>query len=283
MKSWLLVVIAWVILQSASLRAVTLTLDLTSSDVEQYSTFLDSIRTNVKDPNLKYGGTTIPVVAKPSNTFLRIDLKVSDGTVSLGLLRNDLYVVAHLTMNEKGKFVAYSFKNLIKPAQLDTLFPEAKGAANQKTLEYDESYKSLENKAEVKSRKKVGLGIKNLADYIDGVNGKVRKVKDEAKFIIATIQMVAEASRFKYIENLVRNNFPNGFTPDDKVIIFERNWKRTTEAIKASKNGVFGKSIEFTSEEAPKSKITAKNADELEMGLLKYLGYLNQFTTSYCY
>ncbi|KAK9732657.1 hypothetical protein RND81_04G013400 [Saponaria officinalis] len=160
MKSWLLVVIAWVILQSASLRAVTLTLDLTSSDVEQYSTFLDSIRTNVKDPNLKYGGTTIPVVAKPSNTFLRIDLKVSDGTVSLGLLRNDLYVVAYLTMNEKGKFVAYSFKNLIKPAQLDTLFPEAKGAANQKTLEYDESYKSLENKAEVKSRKKVGLGIK---------------------------------------------------------------------------------------------------------------------------
>ncbi|MGV7354917.1 ribosome-inactivating family protein, partial [Mycobacterium kansasii] len=85
---------------------------------------------------------------KPSGTFFRVDLKYSrTGTVSLGLLKDDLYVVAYLGKNDKGKFVAYYFKGQINSAQLDTLFPEASGATNQKMLEYEENYAALEKAA----------------------------------------------------------------------------------------------------------------------------------------
>ncbi|KAL9235079.1 hypothetical protein vseg_009875 [Gypsophila vaccaria] len=271
-KSRLLVVIAWIILQSSALRAATIQLDLTSRNKDDYKNFLSDIRKNVKDPSLKYGGTDIPVIGKPSGTFLRINLKYSStGTVSLGLLRNDLYVVAYLAKDEKAKSVAYSFKNVITTGQLDALFPEAKGKTNQKTItEYDESYKSLE-KAAKQSRKQAGLGIEKLVKYIQQVDGKARKVQNEATFIMVAIQMVSEATRFVYIENLVRNTFPKGFTPDDRVIIFERNWKRASEAIKGSTNGAFATTLVLTSEGIT-TEIRANNAAQLEMGLLKYLG-----------
>ncbi|KAH9612517.1 hypothetical protein KSS87_005417, partial [Heliosperma pusillum] len=176
-------------------------------------------------------------------------LTVSTGTVSLGLKYSDLYVVALLAKNDKNVNRAYYFNGEITSAQLDVLFQEAKGAANQqKITEYGENYASLEKAAKV-DRKKAGLGIGKLVTYIGDVNGKARQVQAEAKFMMVAIQMVSEAARFKYIEKMVLSNFPNGFTPDDKVLILERNWDRISEAIKGSKNGVFTPSLVLKSPE----------------------------------
>ncbi|KAK9733117.1 hypothetical protein RND81_04G044600 [Saponaria officinalis] len=270
MKSWLVVVTTWVILQSSA-QAVTIALDLANPTEDGYSIFLTNIRNNVKDPALFYGGTTIPVIAAPTTTFLRIDLTVSTGTVSLGLKRSDLYVVAYLARDGTGKFRTYYFDGQITSAQLNTLFPEATGTANQqKITEYNENYASIEKAAKM-TRKQAGLGISKLITYIGGVNGKARNVQNEARFMLVGIQMVSEATRFEYIQNLVLQYFPDGFTPDDYVLILERNWARISEAIKASNNGEFIPPLTLTSPDVS-TTWTVNNADELDMGLLKYLG-----------
>ncbi|KAK9732667.1 hypothetical protein RND81_04G014000 [Saponaria officinalis] len=271
MKSWLVVVITWVILQSSA-WAVTFTLDLTSVTETEYSTFLTNIRNNVRDATLVYGGTNIPVVGNnPATTFLRVDLIVSTGTVSLGIRRSDLYVVAYLANNDRNVRRVYYFSGLITSAQLDTLFPEARGAANQQIIkEYEENYASLEKAAKV-NRKQAGLGIDKLVKYIAGVNGVARAVPSEAKFILVAVQMVSEATRFGYIQNQVLENFPTAFTPDDKVIILERNWDRISEAIKGSNKGVFPAPVVLKCDGIT-TTWTVNNATELNMGILKYLG-----------
>ncbi|XP_074310204.1 ribosome-inactivating protein saporin-4-like [Silene latifolia] len=271
MKVWLIVIVTWTVLQSFALVANAIALDLAKPTEAGYSTFLTAIRTDVKDPKLNYGGTGIPVIGAPTTTFLRIDFKVSTGTVSLGLKRSDLYVVAYLAKNEKNVFKAYYFNGQITPAQLEKLFPEAKGTINQpKITEYQENYASLEKAAKM-SRKKAGLGIGKLITYLGDVNGKARSVPAEATFLMVGIQMVSEAARFGYIEEMVLDNFPSGFTPDDNVIILERNWKRISEAIKASNKGVFTPPLVLDTPELA-TTWTVNNAAELNMGLLKYLG-----------
>ncbi|XP_074313553.1 ribosome-inactivating protein saporin-7-like [Silene latifolia] len=232
MKSWLIVTITWTILHSSALLENSFALDLKISTKAKYSTFLTGIRNNVRNPNLNYGATGIPVIGAPTNTYLRINLTLSAGTASLGLKRSDLYVVALLTKNDKNVFQAYYFKGQITSAQLDNLFAEAKGEKNQKVItEYAENYDSLEKAAKT-TRKQAGLGIGKLTTYLNAVNGKARSIPAEAKFMLVAIQMVSEAARFKYIEQMVLNNFPNGFNPDDKVLILERDWDRISEAIK---------------------------------------------------
>ncbi|KAK9749779.1 hypothetical protein RND81_02G149400 [Saponaria officinalis] len=83
--------------------------------------------------------------------------------------------------------------------------------------------------------KKAGLGVTKLLSYMGAVTGRARHVTDEATFLLVALQMVSEAARFQYIENLVLTNFPNGFTPEDKVIILEKNWGTISKNIKDSK------------------------------------------------
>lgn len=271
MKAWLIVTITWTILQSSALIANAIALDLANPTEAKYTTFLTSVRNDVKDSKINYGGSGIPVIGPPTSTYLRIDLTVATGTVSLALKRSDLYVVGLLAKNDKNVNRAYYFNGQITSAQLDKLFPEAKGAANQqKITEYEENYASLEKAAKV-TRKQAGLGIGKLVTYLNAVNGKARQVQAEAKFMLVAIQMVSEAARFKYIEQLVLDNFPNGFTPDDKVIILERNWDRISEAIKVSKNGVFSPALVLKASEVT-TTWTVSKVTELNMGLLKYLG-----------
>ncbi|KAL9235080.1 hypothetical protein vseg_009877 [Gypsophila vaccaria] len=274
MKSCLVLAITWIILQSSALTVtpVTFSLDLAKPTEDNYLALLTNIRNEVRDPSLVYGGTTIPVMREPTTTYLRIDLTGSSGTVSLGLKRSDLYVIAYLAKNDKGKPRAYYFKGQITPAGLDALFPEAKGAKNQQIIkEYGEDYKALEKAAKV-DRKKAGLGINKLINYItEGVDGKARSVPNEAKFILVAVQMVSEATRFGYIQNLVLESFPEGFSPDDKVLILERNWNRISREIKASNGGAFKKPLDLKTDEV-KKPWTVKNAAELNMGILKYLG-----------
>ncbi|KAK9732734.1 hypothetical protein RND81_04G018400 [Saponaria officinalis] len=269
-----LATIAWILLQFSAWTttdAVTsITLDLVNPTAGQYSSFVDKIRNNVKDPNLKYGGTDIAVIGPPSKEkFLRINFQSSRGTVSLGLKRDNLYVVAYLAMDNTNVNRAYYFRSEITSAELTALFPEAT-TANQKALEYTEDYQSIEKNAQItqgdQSRKELGLGIDLLSTSMEAVNKKARVVKDEARFLLIAIQMTAEAARFRYIQNLVIKNFPNKFNSENKVIQFEVNWKKISTAIYGdAKNGVFNKDYDFGFGKVRQVK-------DLQMGLLMYLG-----------
>ncbi|XP_074310197.1 ribosome-inactivating protein saporin-4-like [Silene latifolia] len=269
--NWLIVTVTWTILQSSALIANAIALDLAKPTEAGYSNFLTAIRNDVKDPKLNYGGTGIPVIGAPTATYLRIDLTVATGTVSLGLKRSDLYGIAYLARNDRNVFRAYYFDGQITSAQLDKLFPEAKGTANQqKITEYDESYAALEKAAKM-TRQQAGLGIGKLVTYIGGVNSKARSVPAEATFIMVGVQMVSEAARSGYIQQAVLDNFPIEFRPDDNVILLERNWKRISDSIKASNKGVFTPPLVLESPEVT-TTWTVSNAAELNMGLLKNLG-----------
>nr|Q7M1L6.3 RecName: Full=rRNA N-glycosylase sapovaccarin-S1; AltName: Full=Ribosome-inactivating protein sapovaccarin-S1; Short=RIP sapovaccarin-S1; AltName: Full=rRNA N-glycosidase [Gypsophila vaccaria] len=250
---------------------VTITLNLANPSKGQYSSFVDRIRNNVRDPKLKYGGTDIAVIGAPPTRekYLRINLQGPRGTVSLGLRRENLYVVAYLAMDNTNTNKAYYFRNQITSAELRTVFPEAT-AANQIVIQYGEDYQSIERNAQItqgsQSRKELGLGIDLLVTSIDGVNRKARVVRNEARFLLIAIQMTAEAARFRYIQNLVTFNFPKKFDSDNKVIQFEVSWGKISRAIYGDcKNGVFNKDYDFGF-----GKV--RQAKQLQMGLLMYLG-----------
>ncbi|KAK9732725.1 hypothetical protein RND81_04G017900 [Saponaria officinalis] len=273
MKLYVVATIAWILLQSSAWTttdAVTFTLNLASPTASLYSSFLDQIRNNVRDPSLKYGGTDIAVIAAPTaDKFFRINFQSSRGTVSLGLKRQNLYVVAYLAMDNADVNRAYYFKTEITPAELTTLFPEAT-TANQKALEYTEDYQSIEKNAQItqgdKSRKELGLGIDLLSTSMEAINKKARVVKNEARFLLIAIQMTAEAARFRYIQNLVTKNFPKKFDSENKVIQFQVSWGKISTAIYAdAKNGVFNKDYDFGFGKVRQVK-------DLQMGLLMYLG-----------
>ncbi|KAL9244230.1 hypothetical protein vseg_018031 [Gypsophila vaccaria] len=254
-----------------TLFAAQITLDLRETSKQAYSDFLTGIRNNVEDKNLKYGGTDIPVIGAPTQTYLRINLLTTVGNVSLGLLRSDIYVMAYMAKNDQQRDRVYSFGEKISPSELDKLFPEAKGAANQqKITEYGESYASLEA-AGITKVKKAGLGVSKIISYIRAVSGQARQVPNEAKFLLVALQMVSEASRFGYIENMVLNHFPSGFTPDDKVIILEKNWGTISQNIKASEKGVFRPPIVYT-DSAVTTTWRVTKVNELNVRLLKYCG-----------
>ncbi|KAK9732710.1 hypothetical protein RND81_04G016600 [Saponaria officinalis] len=273
MKPWIVVVITWVILQSSA-SAVTLSLNLKTVTKAEYSAFLAGIRTNVRDVRLIYGHTNIPVIGNnPLTDFIRIDFKIDTRIVSVGVRRSDLYVVAYLANNDRNQLWAYYFSDMINSAQLDTLFKEIKGSKNKREItEYQENYGSLESAAK-ESRRGIGLGIDILVEYIENVDQKARTVLNEAKFMLITIQMVSEATRFGYIEKLILdNNFPHMFYPEDNVLILENNWAVISKKIKSLTNGDFTSPFEMDyTYKGTTLTWTVNHVAELNMGILKYI------------
>ncbi|KAK9732641.1 hypothetical protein RND81_04G012800 [Saponaria officinalis] len=286
MKSWIMLVVSWlIILQSTVTAVIVYNLNLQGTTKAQYSTFLKQLRDDIKDPNLHYGGTDLPVIKRPMTppAFLRVNLRASTGTVSLAVRRTNLYVAAYLAKNDKNQFRAYYFKGQITTNQLNGLFSEATGVSNQQELGYGESYPQIQNAAGV-TRQQAGLGIKKLAESMKKVNGVARVEKDEALFMLIAVQMVGEAARFKYIENLVLTNFDTAKEVEpvpDRVIILENNWGVLSRAAKVANNGVFQTPLVLTSYAVPDVKWRVTTVAEVEIGI--FLNIVNTGLLSIIY
>ncbi|KAK9732718.1 hypothetical protein RND81_04G017200 [Saponaria officinalis] len=278
MKSWIMVVVTWlIILQSTVTAVITYQLNLQGTTRAQYSTFLKQLRDDIKDPNLHYGGTDLPVIKRPVGPpkFLRVNLIASAGTVSLAVQRSNLYVAAYLAKNGTNQFRAYYFKGFqITTNQLNNLFPEATGVSNQQELDYGESYPQLQRAAGV-TRQQAGLGIKKLAESMEKVNGVARVEQDEALFLLIAVQMVGEAARFKYIENLVLITFDTAKEVEpvpDRVIILENNWGLLSRAATTAINGVFQTPLDLKSYAVPGVQWTVTTVAEVEIGIFLNVG-----------
>ncbi|KAK9732651.1 hypothetical protein RND81_04G013000 [Saponaria officinalis] len=278
MKSWIMVVVTWlIILQSTVTAVITYQLNLQGTTRAQYSTFLKQLRDDIKDPNLHYGGTDLPVIKRPVGPpkFLRVNLIASAGTVSLAVQRSNLYVAAYLAKNGTNQFRAYYFKGFqITTNQLNNLFPEATGVSNLQELDYGESYPQLQRAAGV-TRQQAGLGIKKLAESMEKVNGVARVEQDEALFLLIAVQMVGEAARFKYIENLVLITFDTAKEVEpvpDRVIILENNWGLLSRAATTANNGVFQTPLDLKSYAVPGVQWTVTTVAEVEIGIFLNVG-----------
>lgn len=243
-----------------------LSFDLEKATKASYSTFLTTLRNQAKDPRLVYYKIPmLPAPVKPPNYFL-IELIAAQGkTITLALAKDDLYVCAYLDQYQ-GKYRAHFFPDAPSNAKT-VLFKEAKDLRPQ--IKYESNYDSLESKAGPK--RNVGLGITKLKSSIeDDVYGKELNVALEAKFLLIAIQMVSEAARFKYIENQVLANFPNGFTPDYKILSLENKWSKISKAFFNSKDGSISPPLVLKDAKNKDWKVTKVTDIDTDMSLLSY-------------
>ncbi|XP_048493337.1 antiviral protein alpha [Beta vulgaris subsp. vulgaris] len=278
MRVWLALAVAisiWLVLEPSC--AADLSFDLGSATKTIFSKLLSDVRDKVKDPKLKYGDTNVPAIAAPSNPskYLLVDIKTPEGaTITFALNKNDIYLDAYLDKFE-GKYRAHFFTNTPDTAK-KSLFPEAKGDKNRLDMHYANTYDAIEGKAGAK-RSNFGLGVeklKGLVNYVYGLKVDKKKGVDpkEAKLMLVLIQMFSEAGRFKYIEDMILQNFDTSIIPDPKATRMENRWGKISEGIKNSKKGVISPELDLLDAQGKAWKVSKVKDIEGDMGILKYSG-----------
>lgn len=167
--------------------------------------------------------------------YVLVDLKFGSGTFTLAIRRGNLYLEGYSDIY-KGKCRYRIFKDSESDAQ-ETVCPGDKSKpGTQNNIPYEKSYKGMESKGGV--RTKLGLGKITLKSRMGKIYGKdatdqKQYQKNEAEFLLIAVQMVTEASRFKYIENKVKAKFDDakGYQPDPKAISLEKNWDSVSKVI----------------------------------------------------
>nr|AAD32679.1 ribosome-inactivating protein 2 [Phytolacca insularis] len=268
---------AWLIFAPASTWAASpnpITFEVGNATINKYATFMKSLRDQAKDPNLQCYG--IPMLPNTSLTpkYLLVALQDSSlKTITLMLKRNNLYVMGYAdTYNNKCRY--HIFKDISNTTErndvMTTLCPNMSSRVG-KNISYDSSYPALEKKVG-RSRSKVQLGIQILNSDIGKIYGvDTVNEKTEAEFLLVAIQMVPEATRFKYIENQVKTNFNRAFYPNAKVLNLEETWGKISTAIHDAKNGALTKPLELINEDGTKWIVLRVDEIKPDVGLLNYV------------
>ncbi|XP_074274140.1 protein synthesis inhibitor PD-S2-like [Silene latifolia] len=241
---------------------------------EQYSPFVQRVRDQVKDPRLQYHG--IPMISPPNqrNVYLYVNLNARLAnnqafTIGLQLRRSDLYLLAYRDQVDGSKNRAFYFRGEIPEADV---FPNvvAKKEREQMRVQFD--YISLETAAG-QPINTLQFGVASLESAMRNMYGRkdVSSTnpfrRDQARFLLITIQMVAEAARFKYIEK--KGDF--SLSSDYQVKSLVNNWGSLSVQIATS-----GDSDRFpnnvTLQVASNRYWTITNVSQIkpDMGLLKY-------------
>jgi len=245
-------------------HAVDDTWDLSSGDDNKYATFIGYVRGQV-------GGKTcfgMPMILQPpSSPYLLVSLQSNEGkTIRLALDKTNLYVVGYSdTFNNKAR--AFYFKGAPTVA-----FP----GAQVNSLWYTGSYQDLEANAGI-SREKLGLSKTIVNRLVNSIHGKAITTaplkKDQAQFLLIVVQMVAEASRFKYIEIQIKDYYAVPFLkPNKKVLTIVNVWdKITTSVANADPGGTLQPSLTLTGPDGePELKTNVKDVKG-DMGMLNYV------------
>lgn len=239
---------------------------------EQYSPFVQRVRNQVQDPQLQYHG--IPMISPPNtrNVYLYVDLNARLAnnqafTIGLQLRRSDLYLLAYRDM-DGGTNRAFYFRGEIPEADV---FPNVANVQRQQMrVQFD--YISLETAAG-QPINTLQFGVASLQSAMRNIYGRkdVSSTnpfkRDQARFLLITIQMVAEAARFKYIEK--RADF--SLSSDYQVKSLVNNWGSLSAQIATSgATGVFRNNVTLQVSSNQFWTITNVNQIKPDMGLLKY-------------
>lgn len=251
-----------------------ITFDVASNVSSTYSTALKSLRNESKDKRLEYFGIPmLPMAPNPPAAIL-VELE-SDATtiITLALNRSNLYVLAYadkVGVNDRAHFFDDTPPNLKKD-----LFPKAKGKLRL-NITYKSNYPALETKAGG-DRMKTGLGMQKLNNRLKRVFGvaiNTTSEKTQAEFLLIAIQMVAEATRFTYIEKEVVDNFNVfEFRPNYKVISLQNEWGKISTGIRNANTTTkkISPPIEIQVDEKNKVKVTNVTTIKPAVGLLNYV------------
>lgn len=267
----LTVISVWVILKPTF--AADVSFNVASATKTSYTKFLNDVRDLVKDEKLKYGGTNLPVMAAPKvpPEYLLVDLEAGEGVViSIALNKSNLYILGYLDKVAE-TYRAHFFSDIGSDANT-TLFPEAKGVQNRINMGYTSSYYEITHAAGFSDRGKLSLGIQPLNKLIKLVYAKELVVKIEARLMLTAVQMISEAARFKYIENMILTTFTHFYNPDLKAKTLEVNWQTVSTKIMTSKNGIITPSLNLVDAKGKPWKVSLVKDIENDLGILKYEG-----------
>lgn len=207
----------------------------------------------------------IPVLHAKSNHAIKdkefVYVRLHNPNVSITFAINALnsYVVAYQVDAERR---CYFFKEA-PPNSSTLLFTESTRKVN---VDLKTNYNSLG----MKRREETRLGFKPLDESLDSFRRFDRnKPTDELRrALLIVIQMVAEAARFKYIEDRLEwKGFGTGFFPRGDIISYETNWNTLSKAIQNSEDGKFPV-IQLENEDYSKRNVSTVAEVKNDMKLL---------------
>ncbi|XP_065868962.1 ribosome-inactivating protein luffaculin 1-like [Euphorbia lathyris] len=231
MKITCLVIATWLFCNvtiGSSLIYPTSKLTTDGISVGSYQSFITDVRSN-----LKSGATShdILLLRKSSeitnkNMFVEVELSYYDTklekkiAITLALYALNSYVIGY-----KSETRSFFFKEAPSAAQ-NLLFD----GTTKKPVEVYTTYDKLADRSKIMlstGALKKSIGI--LHDF-DGIN--INTALKES--LVVVIQMVAEATRFKLIENHIEFNLTYGYTPKGDTITYENAWDPLSEQIQLS-------------------------------------------------
>ncbi|XP_074274142.1 protein synthesis inhibitor PD-S2-like [Silene latifolia] len=238
-----------------------------------YAKFVEEVRKQVNSSGLQYHGIDMINPPNQRNLYLYVNLNArltnnQAFTMGLQLRRSDLYVLAYRDQVDGRTNRAFYFRGEIPERDV---FPRI---ANLQRLpmrvQFD--YVSLESAA--------GQLINSLQFGVASLESEMRNMygrkdvsstnpfrRDQARFLLITIHMVAEAARFIYIEK--KGDF--SLRSDYQVKSMVNNWGTLSVQIATSgPSGVFRNPVTLQVTSNRYWTITNVNQIKPDMGLLKY-------------
>ncbi|KAJ9555684.1 hypothetical protein OSB04_010298 [Centaurea solstitialis] len=218
-------------------------------NITAYVKLLEELRSRLASGNDVHGfPVTRPPIIPVQERFVQVQLNGrGDNIVTMIINTTNVYVVGYT--NDTCHPTIYYFKD-VPVEELRQAFP----SYNHSDLNFTGNYRILGE------RDKQVLGHRALNDAIEELYKRDPKPDpakpDAAKSdprkgaLLVIIQMVAEAVRIKYIENLIQRNMKKyqDFIPDDKVISLENNWSSLSTQVQLSgESGNFPNPIEIKS------------------------------------
>lgn len=191
-----------------------------------YKAFMRRLRNKMAAPVRPCGIQSARKSPLPGAKYIEVELRNSNTEwVTLGVDTIDLYVWGYQDRITRRQFRANFLQGTPQEAK-DSLF---RGRKLERTTSFGGSYTELSRAANI-GRDHLELSVNKLQFAITSVYGKDNvEGRIEARFFLIAIQMVAEAARFKYIENLIADSA--GVIPPPLMLEYENRWSTISERI----------------------------------------------------
>ncbi|XP_062083181.1 agglutinin-1-like [Humulus lupulus] len=246
--------------QTASYKTVIFNTEFKDVSVGSYQMFMGSLRRELSSGTESHG---IPVLRTKSTAvkdkqfvYVRLFNKTVSITFAISALNS--YVIAYQVDKEKR---CYFFKEA-PPESKTLLFIQC---TKRVDVNLSTNYVSLGN------REKTVLGFKALDKSLESFHKFDSKdpTNELRQNLLVVIQMVAEATRFKYIQQKMEwNGFDSGFLPRGDIISYENKWEDLSRAIQKSQHGKFPATIQLQNEDYSPRNVSTVAEVKNDMGLL---------------
>ncbi|KAG7013862.1 hypothetical protein SDJN02_24031, partial [Cucurbita argyrosperma subsp. argyrosperma] len=238
MRSLALYILAFLCVATPNIEGNHLCFSSSDSDADSYKSFIQQLRQYFTiNTSILYDIPILKHSVPPSQRFLTINLDNPYG--------EDIFVAVDvLTLRPVGyrsNDTSYVFFDAPRVA-FETVFP----STCRVLLGFNSDFESIENAAAT-SRLDTLLG---LAPFESAVSDLFHYRRDSVPTsFLVIIQMLLEATKFKFIEQSVVNSLKNGvpFKPTLAILSLQDNWAKLSLQIQASSSlqGLFGEPIEL--------------------------------------